>query len=255
MAAAGELTPVAIGPMDKIRPVREGRHEGDGEPVTHRLAESGLILDVVRQMRQGVPLRLATLVRNLFVAAGEADGLEGEEVDLLRVVERELDDAANLLVVDAVNDAGDGNDIDACLMQVVDGLQLYVEAVADLAVAVGSIADAVELQVRVTQAGFRRGFGELFALGELDAVGRSLYRGVADLAGVGDRIQEVGRQRRLTAGELHRHLALGLDLDGVVQHGLDLVPRQFVDEADLVGVHEAGVAHHVAAVRQIDRQH
>ena len=31
--------------------------------------------------------------------------------------------------------------------------------------------------------------------------------------------------------------------------------RQLVDEADLVGVHEAGVAHHVAAVGQVDRQH
>ena len=30
--------------------------------------------------------------------------------------------------------------------------------------------------------------------------------------------------------------------------------RQFVDEPDLVGVHEAGVAHHVAAVGQVDRQ-
>jgi hypothetical protein len=42
---------------------------------------------------------------------------------------------------------------------------------------------------------------------------------------------------------------------GVVQHGLDLVPRELVDEADLVGVHEAGVAHHVAAVGEVDGQH
>ncbi len=31
--------------------------------------------------------------------------------------------------------------------------------------------------------------------------------------------------------------------------------RQLVDEPDLVGVHEARVAHHVAAVRQVDGQH
>ena len=30
--------------------------------------------------------------------------------------------------------------------------------------------------------------------------------------------------------------------------------RQFVDVADLVGVHEARIAHHVAAVGQVDRQ-
>ncbi len=39
---------------------------------------------------------------------------------------------------------------------------------------------------------------------------------------------------------------------GVVEHGLDLVPGEFVDEADLVGVHEAGIAHHVAAVGEVD---
>jgi len=60
------------------------------------------------RVREGVALRLATFVRDLFVAAGEADRLEGEEVDLLRVVEGKLDDAANLLVVDAVDDGGDG---------------------------------------------------------------------------------------------------------------------------------------------------
>ena len=57
-----------------------------------------------------------------------ADGLEGEEVDLLGVVERELDDAAHLLVVDAVDDAGDGDNVDTGLMEVVNGLQLDVEA-------------------------------------------------------------------------------------------------------------------------------
>ncbi len=178
--------------------------------------------------------------------------LEGEEVDLLRIVERELDDAANLLVVDAVDDGGDGDDVDAGLIQVVDGLELHVERVADLAVRVGGVADAVELQVRVAQAGLSRGLGELLRLGELDAVGGGLNAGVADLARVGDGVEEVGRERGLAAGELHRHLATRLDGDGVVQHGLDLVPRELVDEADLVGVHEAGVAHHVAAVGEVD---
>ena len=31
--------------------------------------------------------------------------------------------------------------------------------------------------------------------------------------------------------------------------------RKLVNETDLVRVHEARIAHHVAAVRQIDRQH
>ena len=44
-------------------------------------------------------------------------------------------------------------------------------------------------------------------------------------------------------------------VDGVVEHGLDLVPGELVDEADLVGVHEAGIAHHVAAVGEVDGEH
>ena len=120
---------------------------------------------------------------------------------------------------------------------------------------VGSVADTVELQVGVAQTRFGGLLGELGALGELDAVGRRLHAVVADLARVGDRVKEVRRQRGLATGELHRHLAARLDGDGVVEHRLDLVPRELVDEANLVGVHEAGIAHHVAAVGEVDGQH
>ena len=209
----------------------------------------------MRQVRQRVALRLAALVGDVFVAAGEGHRLEREERDALGIVERELDDAADLLVVDVVDDGDDRHDLDAGLVQVLDRLQLHVEQVADQAVRVGRVADAVELQIRVAQAGFGRLLGELGTLGELDAVGRRLHAVVADLARVSDRVEEVGRHRRLAAGELHRHLAPRLDGDGVVEHRLDVVPRQLVDEANLVGVHEAGVAHHVAAVGQVDGQH
>jgi len=98
-----------------------------------------------------------------------------------------------------------------------DGPQLHVEQVADFAVLVGGVADAVELQVGVAQAGLGGFAAELGALGELDAVGGRLHRGVAHFARVADGVQEVGRERRLAARELHRHLALRLDGDGVVQ--------------------------------------
>src|SRR5689334_24133818 len=51
-----------------------------------------------------VALRRAALRRDLLVASGERHRLEREEVDLLRVVERELHDPADLLVVDPVDD-------------------------------------------------------------------------------------------------------------------------------------------------------
>ena len=87
-------------------------------------------------------------------------GWKREEADLLGIVERELDDAADLLVVDAVDDGRHGDDVDAGFVQVVDGLQLYVEQVADLAVRVGSVADAVELEVDVAETGFGSGAAE-----------------------------------------------------------------------------------------------
>ena len=47
----------------------------------------------------------------------------------------------------------------------------------------------------------------------------------------------------------------GLMVMALSSIGLDFFPGQFVDEADLVGVHEAGIAHHVAAVGEVDGQH
>ena len=60
---------------------------------------------------------------------------------------------------------------------------------------------------------------------------------------------------RLAAGELHGKLPPRLDLYGVVQDFLNLFPAQLMNVAHLVRVHEAGIAHHVAAIRQIDGQH
>ena len=255
MATAGKRAPVVIGSVNQVGPVGEGGYEGDGEPIAGRLAETGHVLDVVCHVREGVALGGTTLIRDIFIAASKADGLEGQEVDLLRVIQRELDDIADLLIIDAVDDGRDGHDIDTGFMQVVDSLKLHVERVADLAVRVGSVADAIELQVGVTQTSFRGCLGEFLGLGELDSIGCGLDGRVTNLAGVGYGVKEVWRQRRLATRELHRHLALGLDGHGVVEHGLDLVPRKLVDEADLVGVHEAGIAHHVAAIGEVDGQH
>ena len=154
----------------------------DREPVAHRLAQPGLILHVVRQVRQRVALRLAAIVRDRFVAAGERNRLEREERNLLRIVQRELDDAAHLLVIDAVDDGGHRHDVDARGVQILDRPQLHVEQIAHCAVLVGGVADAVELQIGVAQTRFRRLPAEFRALGELDTVGGRLHAGVADLA-------------------------------------------------------------------------
>src|ERR1019366_4840250 len=133
----------------------------------------GLALHVVREMRKRVALGMTALVGDGFVASGERYRLEREEGNALRVVERELDDAADLLVVQIVDDGYDRHDVHTGVVQVLDRLQLYIEEVADQAVRVGGVADAVELQVRIAQTGFKGLLGKLGTLGELDAVGRS----------------------------------------------------------------------------------
>ena len=120
---------------------------------------------------------------------------------------------------------------------------------------VGGIADAVKLQVRIAQPGFGRLLAEFRTLGELDAVGGRLHAVVADFARIADGVQEVRRKRRLATRKLHRHLAARLDRDGVVEQRLNIFPGKLVDEPNLVGVHETRIAHHVAAIGEIDRQH
>src|ERR1041384_480583 len=143
--------------------------------------------------RKCVALLQSTLLGDLFVAPGKRNRLERKERDLLRIVERETNDRANLIVVDAVYECRNEHDLDASFVQVVDGAHLHVEEVADLAVAVGVVADTVELQVNVTQTGFSSLPAELFALGKLDSVSRRLNTVVTDFARVLDRFDEVWR--------------------------------------------------------------
>ncbi len=182
VAAAAQLAPSGLGAVDQIAPIGEGGDERNREPVARRLAESGLVFDVVRQVGKRVALGGAALVGDGFVAAGERHRLEREERNLLGVVQRELNDAAHLLVVDAVDDGDHRDDVDAVRVQVLDGPQFHVEQVAHFAMRIGGIADAVELQVGIAQAGVGGLLAEFGALGELDAVGGGLHRGVAHLA-------------------------------------------------------------------------
>ena len=158
---------------------------------------------------------------------------------------------ANLVVVHVVDDGHHQHDFDAGFVHVFDGAKLHVKQVADLAVAVGVVADAVELQVGVAQTRCEGLLREFLALGELDAVRCSLHGVVSDLAGVADGVEEVRAHRRLATAELHGHLAARLDLHRVVENFLNLFPRKLVNIANLVRIHEARIAHHVAAIGEV----
>ena len=157
------------------------------------------LLDVVRHVAQRVALRHAPLVGNVFVAARKAHRLEAQEADLLRVVQRELDDVPHLLVVDPVDDRRHRHNLHAGFVQVVNRLQLHIKQVAHLAVRVGRVANAVELKIHIPQSRFGSRAAKLLALRELNAVRGRLHAVVAHLARVSHRIQKVRRKRRLAA--------------------------------------------------------
>ena len=65
----------------------------------------------------------------------------------------EPDDRANLVVVDSVDKRRDQNDLHTRFVKVVNRPHLNVEQVANLAVAIRVIADAIELEIDITQSG------------------------------------------------------------------------------------------------------
>ena len=238
----------------QIDDVTERVHRAQRKPITEGVGGAQLALHVVGQVTQCVALRVAACGGDVFVASRETHGLERNHRDLVGVVDGELDDGPYLVVVDPVDDGHDQHHVDARGVQVVDGLKLHVEQVAHFAVRVGFVRYAIELQVTQSQACALGLLAELRILGEADAVAGALHAEVPDLTRIRDGSQEMWTQRGLPTGELHAELTLWFDRQTAVEDLLDLGPIEFVDEAHLIGIHETGIAHHVAAVRQIDGQ-
>src|SRR6266508_2004396 len=120
-------------------------------------------------MAQRVALRFAAIVGDCFVASGETYWLEGQEADLFWIVQRELDDASHLLVVDAVDDCYYRDDFHSGAVQVVDRFQLHVEQVPYCAMRVGGVADTIELQIGIPHSRFGGLLRKFETLCELDS--------------------------------------------------------------------------------------
>ena len=146
------------------------------------------------EVSKRVTLLQATLFGDQLVAARERHRLERDERDLLRILESEADDRSDLVVIDAVDQRCNEDDVNAGFVQVVDRTKLDVEQVADLAVRVGVVADTVELQINKSKSGFGSFAAKFFRFGELDSVGRGLHRVVTDFTCIADRVEEVRRQ-------------------------------------------------------------
>ena len=150
MASALERAPIRLHPAEQVLQVRKRPRGRQRIPVAHHLADTGLVLHVVREMRKRVPLLRPGDFVDVLVAAGEGDRLESHRVDLVDVLDRESHDVADLVVVHAVDDRRDERDVDTVLVKVLDCAELHVVKVADLAVLVVHVAHPVELEVGKT---------------------------------------------------------------------------------------------------------
>src|SRR5690349_9131051 len=99
-----------------------------------------------------------------------------------------------------------------------------------------------------------RGFAELEIFGEANAVRRGEYAVETDLLCVSDGVEIVRRERRLAAGEENDDLSSRFERDGAIENRFRVFKRRLVNVTNLVRVHEARIAHHVAAIRQVDSQ-
>src|SRR6185369_671718 len=84
------------------------------------------------------------LVRNIFVASGERNWLEGDGLDLVDVLRGEINNRPDAVVVDCVDDGGNQGHLDSNAGEVFNRLLLYVKQIAYAAMLVLLFADAVK---------------------------------------------------------------------------------------------------------------
>ncbi len=116
------------------------------------------------------------------------------------------------------------------------------------------VAYAVELQIGAVKSRIPGLTCKFLALRKPYTVSRGEYAIEADAFGMGDGVEEVRGQGRLTAGKQNDYLAAGLKGDRSIQYRFYLVQIGLVDIADLVRIRKARITHHVAPVGQIDGQ-
>ncbi len=210
--------------------------------------QAGLIGNGVGQVGHGEALLFQLAARD---APGEGHRLEADAAHGVDVIDGDAHDVAHLVVVDALDDGRDEDDLDAGLAAGLDDPHLLLEQGFAARFAVNVVADAVKLQVDARQPGFAAALREI-QIGQQDAVGRRLDVGKAHLVRHGHDFDELRMNGRLAAGELHHarvHRALVAQR---LQHGVHLAELGLVQIAGRIGVGKADRAGQVAAVGQID---
>src|SRR6185436_4372674 len=180
--------------------------------------------------------------------------LEGDGLDFVYILCRKINNRPDAVVVDCVDDGGNQRNLDPHAGEVFNRLLLYVKQVADAAVLVLLFADAVKLKIDTVLPRRLGCLTKLKVLGETYAVGGRKNSVEANLLCVSDGFEIVRRKSWFTTGEENNDLALWLKRNRAIQNCFGIFKRRLVNIANLIRVHEAGIAHHVATVGKVDSQ-
>ena len=86
-----------------------------------------LVLQVVSHARECVAPLLPQFVRNVFIASGEGNRLKRDRLHFVDILRSKLDDLADAVVVEIVDDRYHKCDFDTGFSEVLDRSQLNVE--------------------------------------------------------------------------------------------------------------------------------
>ena len=157
----------------------ERRYAGQGEPILILVGQARLVGHGMRQVRLREALALEFPVVD---AARETNRLKAEATDAIDIVDGQANHVADLVVIHALHDGGDKDNLQACLPAVFNAHQLLLQQPLAAGAQVDFIADAVELEVERVEAGLPALPSE-FWVGEFNAVGGALDVGEAHLRG------------------------------------------------------------------------
>src|ERR1035441_9508554 len=105
---------------ERAEQLGEGRHAGEREPILVRVGDAGLLLYGVGEIGEREALGLQFVFGD---APGEGNRLEADPAGAIDVLQRQADNVADLVIVEALYDGGDEDDLQAGLLDVLDALE------------------------------------------------------------------------------------------------------------------------------------
>src|SRR5580692_9392280 len=155
-----EQTPQLGIRMEDVAQLCEGSICRHGKPVAHWLPpKRSLSLQIVCDLRNRIPLRIALVSGNVFISAAEHYRLKDDPVNLLDVICNESNDVANPTIIQSVHHGYLKCGFHAGRGDVVQSLSLDFHIVAESAVTILFFGDSVELQINAMKSGSPRANG------------------------------------------------------------------------------------------------